>query len=456
MRARAALLGVLVAGGLVACGGDDGPDPWTLEVTGTTVVERDGDARELDGGSHKVEAGDRVEVVDGRAVLALPDDAALELRSGVGRADDSVLRVGDTPELLDGELLLVGAQESTAVTAGAAEVSVAEGALRVRRGASVTVGVYRGSPTLTARGRDVDGLRPLRQATITDSGSLPRELQPVSYDANAPDPWDKRFLGDAIDLDVQIELRRAAVAQGAPRTDLLPVVRELAGDVPIDPARSVTETVVGAAIAGAGDDDEVATRWLETFAFRDAGAPWGVVALDQQADRGEVLGGLDDVVRRLRQRFGGVAAGTGGGGIDVAIGGDVLGGGEGTTPSTGGGGGGSGGDGGGGGGGGSQPTPTVPPVGGSPEVPSTPGLPLPDLPIVGDLPLPDDGGDPDPEPPPPSGGGTGTVGEVVGGVTQPVVEVVEEVPVVGDVVEDLLADPLGDVLDGVTGGLLGG
>jgi hypothetical protein len=255
----------------------------------------------------------------------------------------------------------------------------------------------------------------------------------VSYDADSPDPdpWDLRYLGDAIDLDKQIELRRSAVAAGAATTDLGAVVGELAGGVPLDATRSAAETVVGASIvrAAAGDDDPV-DRWHEVFSFRDDGAPWGVVALDQRAERAAVLSTLDDVIRGLRQRFGGVAAARpgNGNGAEVALGGTPDGGTGPTTPA-------GGGDG--SGDGGTTPPTTTPPGGGGPQPTLPPTSPLPTVPRP-ELPplLPDPGGE-DPDDPPPPGGASDPVADVV----EEVVETVEDVPVVGDLVEDLLDDP---------------
>lgn len=421
MRTRMLVLGALVAAGLGACG-SGGTDPWTLEVTGAVTLEREGATERLAAGSHEVEEGDRLEVLDGSAVLTLPDDASVELREGRGRSDDSSLLVADVPELLAGEMLLVGAERATTAAAGAATVQISDGALRVRRGASVTVGVYGGEPVLEANGSRLDGLQALRQATITDSGALPRQLQPVTYDRSDLDPWDRRFLGDAIDLDARIEPLQAAVASAAARADVVPVVLAVAGEVAVDTTHSVGESVVGAVIArAAADGDDLAERRREVFSFRDAGASWGLVALDQGAERSEVLGLLDEVVRRLPQRFGGVAAGGGRGSS-----GDVLAlpppsGGSGTTgpsrPPSGGpsdGGAPDGDDGGSG-----TPPPTSPPPGPAPTTPpptAPPIVPLPDVPL---LPVPE------PE-------------QEATAAPEPVVETVEPVPVVGGIVDGLL------------------
>jgi hypothetical protein len=421
VRLRALALAALVAGGLAACGSDD-DDAWTLRVIGSTSLLRGGEWQRLADGSHQVERDDRIQVFEGRAVLSLPGDSELELREGRESADDSVLRVADVPELLDGEMLLLGGDDGAAAVAGAATVRVADGAARLRRGASVTVGIYSGSPELEANGRILEVLRPLRQATVTDSGSLPRQVQPLTYDRRDADPWDLRFLGDAIDLDRQIEPRQLAVASGAERSEVEPIIGELAGDVPVDPDRSVGEAVVGAAIARSGKDGDLTRRWRQVFAFRDAGAPWGVVALDQQADRGEVLDTLDDVVRRLVQRFGGVAAGEGRR-SPGSLAFPPLAGGTTTPPTTR--------PDGGNGDGGSPPPPTQPPSGPEPEDPA-PVLPVPELPPL----LPDDGGDP-------TGGGGGTTteepsGTSSGGTVDTITGTVEPVPIIGDAVDGLL------------------
>ena len=64
--------------------------------------------------------------------------------------------------------------------------------------------------------------------------------------------------------------------------------REYNADL-LDPARAPGETLVGAAIAVQGRRGTFRDRWAEVFAFRGAGAAWGLVALDQGVSSAPLL-----------------------------------------------------------------------------------------------------------------------------------------------------------------------
>src|SRR5207253_11402588 len=105
----------------------------------------------------------------------------------------------------------------------------------------------------------------LRQAAVSDTGALPRRAVPLVYDRTNPDPWDVRYLGDAIDLGTPLDRRSRALSAELPApavnasllTSVVPALRTLPqfGDVVVDQSRSVGETVVGASIALAGSGD---------------------------------------------------------------------------------------------------------------------------------------------------------------------------------------------------------
>jgi hypothetical protein len=302
VRRRAAVLVVVALSvPLASCrGGDEGPDPYTLEVEG--IVEVTGSAsRTLRSGEHQLEVGDTVRVTDGTATLALPDEASLELRAD--ERTESVVEVAVTPELIDGDALALGGDDGLELRAGAAVIAL-DGSARVRRSSGVTLAVYQGRATVDALGQEV--VTPaLRQLAVSDTGAVPVRPVPLVYDRSNPDPWDVRFLGDAIDMGSQLERRsRALTAQlarpssdAAFLTSVVPPLRTAAGftDALLDPARSVGETVVGASIALGGDGAFVG-RWRDAFGLRQQGADWGLVALDQRAQRVAVFGVLDGVL----------------------------------------------------------------------------------------------------------------------------------------------------------------
>ena len=332
MRRSAGLLAVVLAVlALPACSGGRGDDRYVLTVNGVVQVSGASGDRRFEDGRHKVHLGDSVEVTSGSAVLALPGAGAVELRAGrtihaaqagVSRtptpASDSRLRVRKVPELIAGDALVMTGGDDVRLVAGSASMEVQGGAARVRRSAGVTLAVYRGKATVDALGRTLDrAVTAYRQVAVADTGALPRRAVPLVYDRTRPDPWDVRYLGDAIDLGTQLERRSLALNRevtstvtGSLLATLLPSLRTTRFDGSlVDDTRSVGESVVGASIALNGPGD-FTRRWNAAFDFRADGADWGLVALDQRARRTGLFGTLDGVLDRLPGRFatGGIAS----------------------------------------------------------------------------------------------------------------------------------------------------
>lgn len=392
-----AAVAALLAGPACSRGGDDDGFRLTI-VDGEALVGDD----VLDEGDHTVDEGATVSVVDGTATLALPGDREVLLRAG------TELVVGRAPELLEGDAVVVAAEETT-LAAGGIDLTVAAGAARVQRGVATTVAMYGGTADVTSAGRPLDGgLAALRQVTVSAAGQLPREPSPLVYDAE--DAWDERFLGDAIDLGRDLDgLSRGFTAQLGPGAA---VDAELLGDVlplEVDDSlladdRSPGETLVGAAIVVEADDD-VDDTWAEVFGFRGDGAEWGLVALDQAVERDPLLGTLDGAFDRSPLLF---AAGPVDGGPTVIVG---------TTPTT-----------------------AAPPTGGTTT--TTPGAaPQPTTP-----PAPDDDGEDEDEP---DGPVTTVPPPTVPPVTIPPVfeDGDPDEPAPGDAVAGVV-DLIGDLLDG--------
>ena len=370
---------VLVAGG-VAVGAHllDGESPLPtaggrVHLDGTaSVVRSDGSAGALRDGDI-VHPGDEIEVTDGTMVLELAAGGAVEGRAGHDGADDSLLEVGAPVRLLAGDLLATG-PSGVAVDAAGTIVTLDDGddgdgaegesAARVSRDLAVTTSTYLGAVAVDSAGehRVVDALREL---SVSSVGRLPADVEPVRTDAT--DPWDLRYLGEAIDLTRRLDtLSRSFTVLG---TDLdvddlgrlLPAVGD-AGDDDVDPSmlapdRRAGETIVGAAIATrTGGPGSLAERWHSVFSFRDDGATWGLVALDHGVDGVELLADVEAALgRTLGTTSGEVANGSPGGG-------SVAG-----TPT---------GAGAGAGAGGAAPGPTTGPGGGT-SVTVPPGAPVP-------------------------------------------------------------------------------
>jgi hypothetical protein len=144
----------------------------------------------------------------------------------------------------------------------------------------------------------------LRQVTVAALGLLPNRPAPIVL--SSADPWDRQFLGTAIDLTVELDGASRGFTPNAPadtadffRRALTPLATEvsfsdqlLSATRPASaPARAPGEVLVGASIALAAPSRSASfdQRWSAVFAFRDEGAAWGLVVLDQAADPATVL-----------------------------------------------------------------------------------------------------------------------------------------------------------------------
>jgi hypothetical protein len=376
-----AVLAVLAAITLVPGWGSSGPAPGEafVSVDGSARVERvDGTVDVLVGGAGgarpargTLHAGDRFDLVSGRAELELSGSVRMEAASS---AD---LVMGRIPDLRSGDFLVTG-DDSTSVSSGGTRVRFegrgGEVAGRVTRTSGLSVGLYRGAARVDSAGTTRD-LTALRRTDVPALGEL-TGVQPLRYDPT--DAWDRRFLLDAITLDQELaEVLRGLVdsAQrvGGSPADLAQVLGGVEGIAPareltrlVDPDRPLDDVVLGATISSLGRGGTFADRWRAALRFRDAGATWGLVALDRGVSAKAVLAALDGVVEATPLDFGRSAGTSGGSGS--ASGGAA---GGGTTPATGGGagagsgnpgGGSGGGDGGGDGGGGTTTLPQVPTV----------------------------------------------------------------------------------------------
>jgi len=406
-----AVLAIVAAAAMVPSWGRSGPGRGEAFVTldGTARVERvDGSAVVLEGGANAggtraakttLHQGDTFDLVTGQADLRLSGSVRMDALAGAS------LVMGARPELRQGDLL-VSAQEPTEVTAAGTRVRFdgtdeAPVAGRLSRTAGLSVGLYRGAARVDSAGT-ARALRALRRVDVPALGEI-TGVQPIRF--RADDPWDRRYLGDAIALDRRLAqllpgFQRSALhhgggAQGLAamlgRVDGMPSARSLTRLV--DPDRPLQDVLLGATIASLADGGSYAHRWSEALRFRDAGATWGLVALDRRVSPGAVLDALQRVVDATPLDFGsagrangagaghgtsstadGAGGGTDGGGATAGPAGSS---GPGTTTGTGSDGNGDGGSGNGGGGGGGggtvtvPTTPTLPPV----TVPTTPTLP---------------------------------------------------------------------------------
>lgn len=311
----AVLAFALVATATVVPGEPEQTVVASVALTGTAEVEGGAGTRRLTTGEHGLAAGDRVRILSGDAVMGLPGDGSLELRAGPSPMEGSRVEVGTVPTLLDGDALLIAGEQEQLVDAGGARLSLVDGAARLSRSTGATFAVYTGRASLTSGGRTLDGGLPaLRQVVVPDAGMLP--LTPSSLRVSEPpDPWDRRFLGEAIGLESVLEQRSVGFTT---------LVQDVAADVfffqavlpgllfepDFDQAlldgqeRPVGEILVGAAIALVGERGDFAGRWQEVFEVREDGAGWGIIAVGQLAPRPPLLAALDEAAARSPLLFG--------------------------------------------------------------------------------------------------------------------------------------------------------
>jgi hypothetical protein len=280
-------------------------------------IEGPGEDRTAGPGRHDVAFGETVTAVSGSVRLDLGDGAALELREGFAGSDAvapeaSAVTVDRRPGLVSGEVLAVAGGDGLTVVAAGTEVHLAASVARLHRSLTFTTAVYDGAASVESAGRSVT-VSALRQVAVPGLGLVPGRPGPLGYDEL--DPWDQRYLGDAIDLGRVLDARaRGFTAQldaGEARTvgfyELLfsEVDGEPAFADVFRPGRPPGEQLVGTAIAIEGEGGDLPERLRAVFEFRDEGAEWGLVALDQGADRGPLLARIDAALDRSPLLFAG-------------------------------------------------------------------------------------------------------------------------------------------------------
>ncbi len=312
--------GVSLAGAERIEGPRPRPQAARLALEGLGRISGLDGRRMVSGGDHVLRAGDVIDVVDGEAVVRMVEGGSVELWSG-GDASGSRLALTEVPTLLAGDALVVApANRSLAIDAGGARLRLVDGAGRVSRSTGASFVVYEGAATLSSGGRELrGGLPALRQVVVPAPGKLPLRASPLNF-GSVPHPWDRRFLGDVIDLQAALKGRSIGFTASL-RDDVSPevsffqtilpgLVHEPAFDQALldEQQRPVGETLVGAAVALVGEGDGFGHRWREVFRLREAGAGWGVVAVDLSARRAELMSALDEAVNRSPLIFSGPPA----------------------------------------------------------------------------------------------------------------------------------------------------
>ncbi|PLS75012.1 MAG: hypothetical protein CYG61_09870, partial [Actinobacteria bacterium] len=302
-----AVVALVAAGG--ACSRDSlqaGDARLSVSRGAEVLAARPGQALAPVAGRRTLPAGSSVKVLSGSAALELAGGPELELRR------DSEVRLGRRLTLVSGDLLVASTgNRPLTVSAGGSEVRV-RGAARLSRDLAVSAASYRGSLRLQSAGRTLQ-VPALRQGDVPSLGVVPVRPEPLDYDPT--DRWDRRFLGQAIELGEELEAKSegftSSLRPNEGRTPgyfrlLLPALENEPSFGPplLTVERSPGETLVGATIAVAAEQGAFVRRWREVFAFRDQGAPWGLVALDQNVDdAGGLVQSLDAAIGRATLAF---------------------------------------------------------------------------------------------------------------------------------------------------------
>ena len=246
-----------------------------------------------------VEAGGVIP--EGAQVRPVGGELRLEFRTGTARLsrDAEAVVTADRVTLERGEALI----DSVGTLSGAVDDTVAAGQARYRlsSGLSARVGVYDGAVTVRrpAQEREVPALRELDLAAFR----LGVE-EPLQY--RADDAWDRDELGAAIAFDgeaarltrgMDVELgRRPLKARFYRQFARPPVLSVLTTHAPTarggayGPPSDLLLTLF-VAQAAAGDAVEPAVR--QVAGLRDAGARWGLIAVELEVPSDKVVAAID-------------------------------------------------------------------------------------------------------------------------------------------------------------------
>lgn len=306
MKRLVAVCAAVLALGLAGCSKHAlKPGEGNLDANGRVQLVTADQPWHFVSGEHKVRSGDRVRVLQGTARVTFTNNRTVELRRG------STLEVRRQPVLLGGDALVTTPDTPLTVGAAGTDVHVA-GASKISRGLAVAASAYSGSLDIDSVGHRLH-VPHLRTAAVTAPGFVPDRPSPMTYDAS--DSWDRRFLGDAIELGDELLTRSRGFTQNLTPDEgrtagfyrqLIPALGGEPGFTQdlVDGRPSAGDVLVGSAIALQGRGGDFRSRWSEIFTFYDEGARWGLVALDQDIrDRPQLLSVVDVAIGRAPSLF---------------------------------------------------------------------------------------------------------------------------------------------------------
>lgn len=296
MRRRIFAVALSLAAIAAACSpGSRSERTMELKVVEGAVRLIRGDSSSLVRSNSQVAVGDRILVDPG---------GIAELRLASGRLfelwEAEVEIVEDTRLTLRRGNLLADLEGPGTVDAENVTVSSRNAAFRVDRALSTRVGVYEGNVVLTRPGRSL-ALPRLRQAIVA-GGILPRSEKPLSI--TYTDRWDRRFLQEAIDLDIRLQnFGRGLESQLGARSGLEFFTAVMPGTdvtflLPHGASRR-SDVLIGMAIALEAVVDPLRLQSLfdGVFGLWNDGASWGLIAYERGVTQIGLFARLLDMVR---------------------------------------------------------------------------------------------------------------------------------------------------------------
>ena len=153
---------------------------------------------------------------------------------------------------------LATAEDDLSLSVDGSTVRVSAGSARANRGSGLEVAAYDANVHLDSAGQERE-VRALREMQVPALGHPPETARPIEY--RGSDPWDRRFLGDAIDLGTRLQALSEGYTQNLPATtpktpaflrSILPGLVDEVGLTSnlVETGRPLGETVIGAAAVG--------------------------------------------------------------------------------------------------------------------------------------------------------------------------------------------------------------
>jgi hypothetical protein len=231
----------------------------------------------------------------GMAFVEFPGDRAVELAPSTELA----IPAADRSELAHGRALF-HAPDGMTVASGPAQIEGTGEYFRVDRYVgALRLGVYSGSASIEGW----DGRVPSLHQVGVSAGIVPEPPRPLDLDPR--DRWDRRLLGDAMDLgDALTDIARGLASQLRPRAEAVPLESVLPQRFPARGAQSelrsvpVADGLVAAMVAlqAARADDRSPLQVLrDVVRLRQLGAEWSIVVARWALLRSGVLAALSRI-----------------------------------------------------------------------------------------------------------------------------------------------------------------